>query len=219
MERCAAYVQRFFHVRTYPGQHVHISHGNTKLGPNIPSVNLPAVTTCRQDAPCTKKCYAKKGTMAFPRVRQRAEDNLALWQQNHSRYEKDIVQAAFHNRYFRWHSSGDIPDTSYLDMMLRVAKTLPHTSFLVFTKQWEFINNCLDYVEKPQNLQIVLSAWGEIIPPNPHGLPMAHIRFKREPVSLPEGALECSRYCGDCVMTEKNCWNLASGEHVYFHEH
>lgn len=200
-------------------QHAYISHSNTKLGPNIPCVNLPAVSTCRQDAPCARKCYARKGCMAFPKVRQRAEDNLALWEQNPDQYEQDVISAAFHNRYFRWHSSGDIPDTFYLGMMLRVAHKLPKTSFLVFTKQWEYVNNTLACVAKPQNLQIVLSAWGEMVPPNPHNLPMAHIRFKKEAVSLPEGALECPRYCGDCVMTDKSCWSLGTGEHVCFNEH
>lgn len=200
-------------------QILHISHNNGKLGPNIPSVNLPAVTTCRHNAPCAKKCYARKGNMAFPAVRQRAESNLALWEQNPGKYEQDIIGAAFHSRYFRWHSSGDIPDAKYLDMMLRVAHKLPKTSFLVFTKQWEYINNMMDRVEKAQNLQIVLSAWGEMIPPNPHNLPMAHIRFKKDAVSLPEGSLECPKYCGDCVMTEKSCWSLGTGEHVCFNEH
>lgn len=200
-------------------QKLHISRNNAKLGPHIPSVNLPAGKTCRKDAPCLGKCYARKGNMAFPSVKDRAEANLAMWKENPAQYEKEIVEAAYHSRFFRWHSSGDIPDTLYLDMMLRVANALPSTSFLVFTKQWEYINNCLEYVEKPHNLQIVFSAWGDLIPPNPHNLPIAYIRFRKAETHLPEGALECPRYCGDCVMSGRSCWDLECGESVCFNEH
>ena len=34
--------------------HVHISHGVSKLGADIPSVSLPVGVTCRADAPCFK---------------------------------------------------------------------------------------------------------------------------------------------------------------------
>ena len=38
---------------------VSISTGNRKMG-EIPSVSLPACTTCNPDAPCFKDCYAVK---------------------------------------------------------------------------------------------------------------------------------------------------------------
>ena len=121
-------------------EHVHISRGNTKLGADIPSVNLPAGCTCREDAPCFKKCYARKGRFSFPHNRELVEMNLRIWQAEPTQYQCDVMIAAFKSKFFRWHSSGDIPDAEYLQMMVDVAKKLPDTKFLCFTKKYELVN-------------------------------------------------------------------------------
>lgn len=41
-----------------------ITTTNSKLGHQIPSINMPTLT-CRADAPCQKGCYAKKATTLF----------------------------------------------------------------------------------------------------------------------------------------------------------
>ena len=200
--------------------HVHISTGISKLGAQIPSISLPVETTCRPDAPCHKKCYAQRGRFRLPKCVQRLQTNLDIWQHEPQQYERDTLIAAFQARFFRWHSSGDIPDADYLHMMVRVAKALPQTSFLAFTKKWELVNSYLDTGSAlPQNLKIVLSAWGAWIPPNPHNLPMSYIKFKKGECVVPPTARSCSQYCGDCVITGQSCWDLKSGESVYFCEH
>ena len=35
---------------------------------------------------------------------------------------------------------------------------------------------------------------------------------------IPEYAMECSGYCGECVGG-KSCWNMGKGEAVVFNEH
>lgn len=210
-------------------EHVHISNGVTKLGASIPSVNLPAVKTCREDAPCFKTCYARRGRFAFSHNKELLDRNLRIWYEDPESFERDVTIAAFHARYFRWHSSGDIVDMDYLKMMIRVARALPHTSFLCFTKKYELVNEYLsgEWHQKvvchesfPPNLKIVLSAWGDWMPENPYNLPVAYIAFKKgENACIPEDAKPCPKFCGDCVMTGCSCWDLNTGESVVFNEH
>lgn len=201
-------------------KHVHISTGISKLGADIPSVSLPIGTTCRPDAPCYRKCYARRGRFSFSRIRTLLENNLMIWQSDPRQYERDIIIAAFKCRFFRWHSAGDIPDAAYLSMMIRVARALPDTKFLAFTKRFELINTHIDDKGMlPVNLQIVFSAWGNFLPANPYNLPVAYIRFKKQPYQIPTDALHCPKYCGDCVSSGRSCWDLRQGQSVCFDEH
>ncbi len=98
---------------------------------------------------------------------------------------------------------------AYLEMMARVAANLPDTID-------DYINA---HGSLPENLIIVLSAWGNFKPDNPHDLPVAHIRFKKESTDIPANARPCPSYCGDCVTTGMSCWDLKRGESVVFNEH
>ncbi len=201
---------------------LHISRNVSKLGANIPSINLPPVITCRCNAPCANshKRYAMKGRFALTHNKQLLQANLALWKSNPEQFEKEVRMAAFHSRYVRWHSSGDIPDVDYLCMMTRVAHALPNTSFLAFTKKFEMVNQFLEiHGEFPKNLRIIFSAWGSFVPENPHNLPVAYVRLKNTVCDIPEDALQCPKYCGDCVMTGCSCWDLQKGQSVCFNEH
>ena len=202
--------------------HVHISNVS-KLGSDIPSVNLPPVTTCRSDAPCFKKCYARRGRLAFPRTKSLLERNYDLWRQDPIQFERDVIIAAYPYRYFRWHCSGDIPDLQYLKMMIRVAEAIPDTKFLCFTKKYDLVNGILDSgIVIPQNLNIVFSAWGNFQMDNHHSLPVAYIRFKNnsdQQTQIPASVFQCQNYCGSCVMTGKSCWDLGKNEAVCFNEH
>lgn len=198
----------------------HISNTVSKLG-NIPTVNLPAVVTCRPGAPCTKGCYACKGNFIFANVQKSLQANLYCWQTSPDVYRSTVELAAMQNRFFRWHSSGDIPDESYLRMMFDVAETVPTCKFLAFTKRVEWVNSLLDVRTKPKNLSIVLSAWGNWIPDNPHNLPIAyvHLRSGEGASFIPADAKSCSGACYKCVSGDQNCWALKSGESVVFNQH
>lgn len=200
--------------------HVHISYGVSKLGSDIPSVNLPVGCTCRKDAPCFKKCYARRGRFSFMRNRAYLETNLELWDCDPRFFEQEVTIAAFRSRFFRWHSSGDIPDADYLAMMVRIARNLHNTRFLCFTKKYELVNAFIAaHGALPDNLTVVLSAWDSFQPENPYDLPVAHILFRHEAAPIPENARSCPSYCGDCVTTGMSCWDLKHGEAVVFHEH
>lgn len=198
---------------------VHISYHISKLGEKIPSVNLPAGLSCRPDAPCAKDCYAKHGRFIFNNVKTPMMNNWNIWKTDPERYEKEVLIAAYFSKWFRWHSSGDIPDERYMEMIPRIAENLPGTKFLCFTKQAELVNDYLNHHTKPDNLSLVLSAWGDWIPENPHGLPMSYVRLKNSPCDIPANAFECGGFCGKCIWTDKNCWDMKPGECVVFNQH
>lgn len=201
-------------------RHVHISNGVTKLGIHIPSVNLPPVVTCRPGAPCVAKCYARKGRFCFNRNKSLLDYNLDIWEQDAATFEDDVFRAASFAKFFRWHSSGDIPDENYFAMMVRIANKIPATKFLCFTKKYELVNSWLDEHEHiPDNLIIVLSAWGDFVPENPYNLPVAYVQLRNADCHIPATAIPCSGFCGDCVFTGCSCWDLKAGQSVRFNEH
>ena len=200
--------------------HVHISHVS-KLGQSIPCVNLPPVSTCNPDAPCYSKCYARKGRFRFAKTIALLEKNLHIYRDDPASFERDVLIAAAPCKFFRWHSSGDIPDAAYFDMMVRVANTMPDTRFLCFTKQYNIINHYLDRGGViPENLTVAFSVWGEFGKHiNFYGLPCAYIQFADGSADVPDYARECPGYCGDCVASRQSCWDMKRGEAVYFNEH
>lgn len=204
-------------VMVYP----HISTKNSKLGMSIPTINLPTGITCREDSPCFKQCYANKGNMARKSVRTCAEKNLDAYKSNPEGYFKviDITLEMIPFRYFRYHSSGDIPDERYLELMCRLARKHKQTKFLCFTKKYEIVNEYLNAHKKPSNLVLVLSNWGGWICPNPHNLPTAWIELKNQACMIPNNANKCNDYCGDCCNSGKSCWKLKKGDSVVFKQH
>lgn len=200
---------------------VKISQTNTKLSGSIPSVNLPAIQTCRHDAPCKKYCYACKGNFTYTKVRQSLLNNLACYVNDKKQYFEDVI--SFLNglvsyRYFRWHSSGDIIDEDYLQGMVKVANKCKDVKFLAFTKKFELVNEYLNNNKLPNNLKIVFSAWDKNFNvPNPHNLPIAYVNFKKKENNpkIPELAIPCSGKCYECL----SCWTLRKGQNVVFNQH
>ena len=132
-------------------------------------------------------------------------------------YFLQVKAAAMVTKYFRFHVSGDIPDMNYLDQMVKLAEDLPGTTFLAFTKQYNFINNFLQYAQIPSNLKIIFSEWPGMPMENPHNLPVAHVIFKgQEPA---ESWKICGGNCSECACRGVGCWELKNGEHIAFYEH
>ena len=203
-------------TRIYP----RVSTSVSKLGAAIATVNLPAVITCREDAPCYKQCYARRGNFAFKGVKGGIQKNLDAYLENPKGFF-NVIDAELNMipyKYFRWHSSGDIVNEQYLDLMCKLARKHKGTNFLCFTKKYELVNTYLDTHRKPSNLSLVLSNWDEWKCDNPHNLPTSYVKFNEE-TEIPKKAFECKKYCGDCVNTESNCWNLKKGQSVYFKKH
>ena len=199
---------------------VKISTTNSKLG-LIPSVNLVPILTCRKNCPCAKDCYATKGRYRFDNVKKSLIYNYETYMLNPKQYFQDIKDALsgiISYRYFRWHAAGDMIDEQYFEGMVDLAKALPYTSFLAFTKKFNIVN---DYIKSnkviPDNLHIVFSAWGDDFKvDNPFEFPVAHVRFKdKDNKNIPDTAVECSGDCTNCLQ----CWKIKHGESVVFNKH
>lgn len=200
---------------------INIGLKSKKLG-RIPSVSLPPQLSCRSDAPCSKLCYAKKGTFNYNNVKKAYLENYMLYSENKEQYFKtinDVLQDdVIIYKYFRWHMSGDIIDMDYLYGMVKLAKKNPKTKFLAFTKKFDLVNMYLAVNKLPKNLTIVYSAWNKGFEvPNPHNLPVAYVDFKNKLLNpdIPQDAKHCQNNCSTC----KICWNLKSGQSTRLHEH
>lgn len=193
-----------------------ISKTNSKLG-IINSINLPAVVTCRPDAPCIKDCYARRGNFVFSNVKRSHENNLAEYISNPAMYFTQVVASTFALRFFRWHASGDIVDETYFNGMIDVANKCKDTIYLCFTKKFEIVNKYIsEHGSIPDNLRIIFSAWKHWMPDNPHNLPVAYVYNKtRDDGNVPENAIDCCGKCYKCLA----CWKLQSGESVCFKKH
>ena len=196
---------------------IHISNKNSKLGQDIPSVSLPPVVTCRHDAPCFKKCYARKGRFCYANVKKSMADNLEAYKADPDFFFKFISASTRFHRYFRWHTAGDIVDMRYLEGMVKVAQENPETKYLAFTKRFDIVNAYLANRTLPDNLRIVFSGWDkEFKIDNPFNLPVTYVRFKKDDNShIPEDAIPCGSKCYECIA----CWQLKEGQTIYFKEH
>lgn len=198
-----------------------IKNSNRKLGKLIGNINMPT-TTCRADAPCRKLCYGRRGHFLYSSVRNSIDKNYKLFSDNPKSFFQQINAELLITPYsfIRWHSIGDVPNTEYLEGMVRVARKNKKTRFLCFTKQYEIVNAFIENGGKiPPNLIIVFSNWGDWHCENPFNLPTAWIKFRNCENEIPPNATECTGFCGTCVNTEASCWKLKKGGAVYFHQH
>lgn len=197
---------------------IKISPGNSKLGA-IPSVSLPAVTTCRV-CECQKKCYAKRLERLRPSVHKAYQNNLDILMKDPETYWREVEAAIMLSRFFRFHVSGDIPNLEYLQHMVDIAKRNQHCQILCFTKRYEFVNRYLeDGGTFPDNLHMIFSAWVGLDLVNPFSLPVAHVRYRDGSTTASDRAIECGGNCSDCAVTDGGCWSLGNGEEVVFNEH
>lgn len=184
----------------------------------IPSVSLPACTTCNPDAPCFKKCYAAKIARLRKTVRDAYERNFIEWIERPNDYWQQVRDAARMAKYFRFHVSGDIPEPIYFYDMVQTAAAIPDTHFLVFTKQYHIVNDFIrDGGTIPANLQVIFSNWGEWKCENPYNLPTCEIILKgSEPA---DHWKICGGNCTECACRGVGCWELKKGETIAIYEH
>ena len=195
-----------------------VSNANSKMG-NVKSISMPRVVTCAPDVPCAKTCYVAHFDWRRT-VRDAYENNLNLWLTDPDSFEQQAIAAAYGSFYFRWHVSGDIISQDYLAMMCRVARKLPHTHFLAFTKQYEIVNQYLENKKRiPSNLHILFSEWPDYNMNNPYNLPVAYVSFKNGICDASSDAKECGGHCEECAYAGKNCWVLKKGQSVVLREH
>lgn len=198
---------------------VKISNGNAKMGA-IPSVSLPAGVTCRSDCECSKKCYAKRLERMRPSVRQAYKHNYDLLNNDPNTYWREVEASIMMSRFFRFHVSGDIPDATYFEHMVDIARTNTHCEILCFTKKYDIVNSHINIIGKlPKNLHIIFSGWHDIEMVNPYNLPEAHVRYRDGSTTAREDAKLCGGNCTECAITDGGCWTAKHGEQVVFNEH
>lgn len=196
---------------------VSISPGNTKMGA-IPSVSLPAILTCPEDAPCFPDCYANRYCKLRPNVKTAYETNFEIWRDDPNSYFDAVRKAAAMTRFFRWHVSGDIPDKSYFANMIGIALDFPKTDFLCFTKRYGLVNNwCKGCGLPPKNLHLIFSAWPEYPMENPFAFPVCRVLFKGD--TSENDWLLCPGNCTECAIHEGGCWGLQNGQTIAIHKH
>ena len=199
---------------------VHVSTTVSKLGPAIPTVNLPALVTCRPDAPCrTEGCYALRGNFRYTNVQKAIYNNLLAYQKNPKLFFSMVAEVFQNFQRARWFSSGDIVDMNFLKGMCWVARKCPNTKMLCFTKKYELVNQFLAEGHRiPKNLKIVFSRWKDFPCPNPNNLPETYVYFPKEKSAnenIPHDAIPCSGKCSSCT----SCWTLNKGQSVVFRKH
>jgi hypothetical protein len=196
---------------------VSISTGNSKMGA-IPSVSLPACITCNPNAPCFNGCYAVKIARIYKTVTMAYDRNLNILKNDPAAYWLQVRAAATMTKYFRYHVSGDIPDMEYFNNMVTLAKDLPGTIFLAFTKQYDIINEYLNSGGViPENLKIIFSNWGAWKCNNPYKLPQCEVIFKGD---IPADNWKiCGGNCTECACAGIGCWELKNNETIAIYKH
>lgn len=197
---------------------VSISKGNEKMGA-IQSVSLPSGLTCIE-CECNKKCYARRLERRRKSVREAYRNNLTILTTEPDTYWREVEAAVMLSRYFRFHVSGDIPDSMYFAHMVDIACRNGHCEILCFTKKYSIVNKFLDSGGKlPKNLHMIFSAWVGLEMDNPFNLPEAHVRYRDGTTTASKNAKECNGNCTECAVTDGGCWSLKNGEQVVFNEH
>lgn len=196
---------------------VSISQGNRKMGA-IPSVSLPPIVTCKNCGSCAKKCYAAKLCRIYKNVRDSYNRNYEILKNDRASYFAQIEAAAMLTGFFRFHVSGDIIDTDYLDRMCKTARKCKNTKFLAFTKNYEDVNTYFADHKKPRNLQIIFSLpFDGAKIDNPHNMPTAAVILKG---STPDPSYKiCGGNCSECACRGVGCWELKKNETIAFYEH
>lgn len=186
-----------------------ISDGNSKLG-RIPNVSFPPIISCREDAPCTEKCYALKSYKMYQNVRTAWGENYKLWEKDMNQFfsELDAYLRWKQPRLFRFFVAGDIPNQDFVDEMAVLPSS---TKYLTFTKRYD-----LEYGVLGDNHQIILSTWPEFELPKNKDLPWAWLSTDSR---IPEDMsyLRCIGKCDEC---QGKCWEIVNKDyHVVFNPH
>ena len=196
---------------------ISISTGNKKMGA-IPSISLPAVVTCRKDAPCIKECYARRFAAYRANVGDAYRRNLDILTTAPDLFYCQFEMQLKINKFFRLHVSGDFVNYDYFSRVAEIVKNNPGCIVLAFTKQYEIVNKWIDENGKlPDNFKVIFSGWNEWKCDNPHGLPESNVIFKD--TNIPDSWKICGGNCFECACRGCGCWELKNGETIAFYKH
>lgn len=206
----------------YHSEHGFIySMGNRKMG-RVMSFSLPPIITCHPNAPCKDgDCYAIKMQRIYPTVKDSWKKNYELITSDEcwgDIFVDDTVAAIRKKQpaIFRWHVSGDIFSSWYLDDMRLIAEKCKDVQFWAFTKQFNILER-YDRKMIPKNLNIILSIWPPHLPSDDlmkeYGC--CYFQDKKESYDVPEDAYVCQGDCEECQV----CTYLVPGDSVVIYKH
>ena len=165
-----------------------------------------------------KECYAVKIARLYKATDAAYNRNLNILTSDPAAYWMQVKAAASMAQYFRFHVSGDIPNSEYLNNMITLAKELKNTKFLVFTKQYQLINEYLSAGGViPENLKVIFSNWGVWKCENPYKLPTCEVIFKNTK-PLDHWKI-CGGNCTECACAGVGCWELKNNETIAIYKH
>lgn len=214
----------------------HMSKGNDKVGP-VACLNFPIEYTCNHACECYKLglCYACGGCYQYGSNQQLYSENYKYFLVNTvetvaSRIVEYITVGNF--KLCRYFTCGDIPNSKFIDIMIRVAKLLPGVKFWAYTKKYKLVNryvkehNGLSYL--PDNLTIVFSHWlnrdgtyYDML--NPYKFPTSEFIpiGKEELIKTVTWVCPCSDPTVNvkCATCEHGCYNLKHGQSMALLEH
>lgn len=114
-----------------------LTTGNTKLGSDIASWSLPAITTCpgATDA-CRTACYA--GTGHYSRSNVKDALALRLRESRKRRFVENILASLekTRQRVVRVHASGDFYSPEYASAWVDIASEARDRIFFAYTRSW-----------------------------------------------------------------------------------
>lgn len=132
------------------------------------SYGIPALKTCRIGCKLAKEknsvcagCYGKSGNYGYYPAKTAQSRRFVAIKNITPQY---IEAMAFlinrsGEKYFRWHDTGDIISTEYLDAIIKIAKKCKNVKFWLPTKEHDLINEHLEHSNMPSNLCIRLSGY------------------------------------------------------------
>lgn len=187
---------------------------------NIVSTSFPPGITCTS-APCyAEGCYAYNIYKRRKNVRDAWDRNFRIYRKDPDSYWKQLEEkiVILKTTLFRYMVGGDIPNQEYLDSAYALAKKLPETKFLIFTKRYS-----LEVSTPPKNLTVVISTWPGYPAPSKYigKLPFAWVDNGSENRILPT-FMKCAHFsvliklnCFQC----RTCWNLTPQDNIVFPKH
>ena len=104
-------------------------------------------------------CYAMTGMYLMSNVKPALENRLSLVMEsrdNPDPWIAGMVKLIWHQKYFRWHDSGDLQGAWHFANICEVARLTPHVKHWLPTREYRFVKDYQGTI--PENLVVRLSA-------------------------------------------------------------
>lgn len=134
---------------------------NSKLGPLIGAVSIPAVITCPgRTAYCESICYATKGFFRLKNVKNSLSTNYQI-AGDLNKFKLDMMSALKKAKVtaVRIHAAGDFFSEDYIAVWIDIINAYPKIKFWAYTRSWRVASLVapLQKLAQLNNLQLFAS--------------------------------------------------------------